>query len=259
MSNFNWNYHEALYKRIGLLSGRLFDLLIDKGILFDEQIEKVRTIEDSQNIFVNMSLKFNSERERLLMYTTFIKNIDALFMQNIITVDFLKVNLIGYVFKLLNSFNFLLFQHWFYDMCDIKSFELNNFLNHKLSKNFNFLKAIHKNDSEMNSLDLILFMRNSLEHISNLSNDNYLKDNVKIYNNDSKYVPVNFAFEDYWWADIDELSVYAIEITFNEENELIKIINPLYSISMEYIFDYLLPIILDEICLYIDGRNDPHF
>jgi hypothetical protein len=111
MSNFNWNYHEALYKRIGLLSGRLFDLLIDKGILFDEQIEKVRTIEDSQNIFVNMSLKFNSERERLLMYTTFIKNIDALFMQNIITVDFLKVNLIGYVFKLLNSFNFLLFQH----------------------------------------------------------------------------------------------------------------------------------------------------
>jgi hypothetical protein len=259
MNNYNWNYHEALYKKFDLLLEKLVKSLEKKGILFFEKIEKARLIDDFQNIYANLSLKFNSERERLLMYTTFIKNIDALFMQNIITVDFLKVNLIGYVFKLLNSFNFLLFQHWFYDMCDIKSFELNNFLNHKLSKNFNFLKAIHKNDSEMNSLDLILFMRNSLEHISNLSNDNYLKDNVKIYNNDSKYVPVNFAFEDYWWADIDELSVYAIEITFNEENELIKIINPLYSISMEYIFDYLLPIILDEICLYIDGRNDPHF
>jgi hypothetical protein len=259
MNNYNWNYHEALYKKFDLLLEKLVKSLEKKGILFFEKIEKARLIDDFQNIYANLYLKFNSEKERLIMYVTFIKNVDSLFMQNIITVDFFKVNLISYVSKLLNSLNFLLFQHWFYNDCDIKSFELNNFLNHKLSKNFNFLKEIHKNDAEINDLDLILFMRNSLEHISNLSNDNYLKDNEKIYNSNLKYAPLNFAFEHYWWADCNKLLVFAIEIIFNKKNGITEKPKPLYSIPMEYVFDYLLPTIFGEICMYIDGQNDPHF
>jgi hypothetical protein len=254
MGILDWNYHESLYLKFDLIFKRLMDLMEKKGLNFFEKMKKSKSSQDFQLIFSNIRLKFDSEKEKLITYITFLKNIDQLFADKTITIDFLKVNLIGYIHKILISLNYLTYELWSYINCDVETFDLNLFFNNRWLKNFNFLETLRErtgNSRELD-LDLVLLIRNSVEHISNLNNDISLYAHKKIYDNDLKYAPVYFVFEHYWWSDNENIETFAIEKTFDNEGKMLEKPILLYSKPITYFVDDLLPNVLNQINLFID-------